>query len=367
MKWTALLFLLVLLTGQAAATEEVDAVLLQQMQIVGMDEISAALPEKARNDYDGFDAPMQADLEEGIRQIMIHSLSELGTGLRAALRSAGKLLAVVLLCSMVKTAGEQAGVAVRIAGVLAVTMVCAGDLNTLVGLGRTTMEETSVFSAAILPMLSSATAAAGAPASATALYAATVFMTQILNRLLLNIFLPLTNLCLALACAENTLSDSLVKRVRKLMQALVANGLKALLVLFSAYLALTQVVSGSADSATVKAAKLALSSIVPVVGSVIADASETVLVSAGILKGAVGIVGVLGVCAVCAAPFLRLGVHYLTLKAAAALAGTLEDGAICNMIDAAAGVMGMILGMVGTSALFNLIASVCFMKAVVPG
>ena len=135
---------------------------------------------------------------------------------------------------------------------------------------------------------------------------------------------------------------------------------------FAAYVAVTGVVSGSADSAAVKAAKLALSSVVPVVGSVIADASETVLVSASILRSSVGVVGLLGVCAVCIAPFLRLGIHYLTLKITSALAAVLDDSSAAEMIESTAGVMGMILGMVGTSALFNLIACVCFMKAVVP-
>lgn len=367
MRGTILVLLLLFFSGQAFASEEIDETLFQQAQIVGIDSIVDALPEQAMDIYDGFQSPMQADLEEGIRQILTNSLSSLGTGLRAAFQSAGKLLSVVLLCCLVRLVAGRAGGAVRIASVLAATLICVADLNTLVGLGRTTMEETAVFSAAILPMLSSATSASGAPATAAALYAATVFLTQILNRVLLHVFLPITHACLAVACAEFVLEDSLLKRIRLLMQGIVANGLKGLLVSFSAYLALTQVVSGSADSATVKAAKLALSSIVPVVGSVIADASETVLVSAGILKSAVGVIGVLGVCAVCAAPFLRLGTHYLTLKVTAALSSALDDGTASRMIDASASAMGMILAMVGASALFNLIACVCFLKAVVPG
>ncbi|MBE6954321.1 MAG: hypothetical protein E7449_00230 [Ruminococcaceae bacterium] len=367
MRSAILMLLILILSGQALATDEVQSVLQQQVDAVNAEEILDALPKEAKERYDGFDHLMQVDLQEGIREILNRSLSGAGTGLRAALHSAGKLLAVALLCAIVRIVQEKSSGAVRIAGVLAVTLICAADLNTLVGLGRTTMEETAVFSAALLPVLSAATSASGAPASAAALYASTVFLTQLLNRLLLNVFLPLCHVCLACSCAELCLSDTLLKRMRKLLQNLLANGLKALLVCYSAYLALTGVVSGSADSATVKAAKLALSSVVPVVGSVIADASETVLVSASILRSSVGVFGLLGVLAVCVAPFLRLGVHYLTLKASSALAATVDDGALPEMMDAAAGVMGMILAMVGASALFNLIACVCFMKAVVPG
>lgn len=362
----ALLF--ILLTPQVLATDAVEQVLQQQVEAIDAQSVAEALPDDARARYEGFDHLLQADLDEGIRQILSSSISDAESSWSMALESAGKLLAVCVLVALTGSFCESgAGSGARLAGVMAITLISARDLHAFVGLGRTTLEEMSTFSAVLLPMLSAATTASGAPASATALYAGTMFFAQILNRVLLQMFLPLTYACLACACAEHTMNNTLLHRMRIFLQALVGNGLKGMLICFSVYLAVTGVVSGSADAASVKAAKLALSSIVPVVGSVIADASETVLVSAGILRNAVGITGLLGVLAVCAVPFIRLGMQYLILKATAALGAVLESGALSNMITAAADTMGMILAMVGVSALFNLVACVCFMRLVVPG
>ena len=202
MKSFMLLLVVFLLSGQAFASDEMQSVLQQQIDSVGIDQVTDALPDEAKALYDGFSNLEQADLQEGIRQILYSSLSHVGTGIRAALGSAGKLLAVALLCALVRTVTGKPEKALRLAGILSATLIGALDLNTMVGLGRTTMEETSVFAAAVLPVLSAVTAASGAPATSAALYAATVFVTQVLNHMLLQVFLPLTHICLGCACAE---------------------------------------------------------------------------------------------------------------------------------------------------------------------
>ena len=70
-----------------------------------------------------------------------------------------------------------------------------------------------------------------------------------------------------------------------------------------------------------KVAKAAISGVVPVVGGIISDASETVLAGAGMLKNTIGVFGTLAILAACAYPFLQLGVQYLLYKLTAFLAG----------------------------------------------
>ena len=103
---------------------------------------------------------------------------------------------------------------------------------------------------------------------------------------------------------------------------------------------------------------------VPVVGSIIGDASETVLVSAGILRSTVGVFGMLAVLGICAAPFLQIGLHYLTLKVTAAVSGIIGDKRLSGLVEALGSAMSFILAMTGACALILLISCVCSMKAV---
>ena len=132
------------------------------------------------------------------------------------------------------------------------------------------------------------------------------------------------------------------------------------------YLSVVRIISGSADSATVKVTKAAISGVVPVVGGIIADASETVLAGAGMLKNTIGVFGMLAILAACAYPFLQLGVQYLLYKGTAYLASVMGAPGLCKLIDGLGGAFGLILGMTGSCALLLLISVLASVGAVMP-
>ena len=129
-------------------------------------------------------------------------------------------------------------------------------------------------------------------------------------------------------------------------------------------MSITGVVSGTTDAAALKAAKMTISSVVPVVGGILSDASESVLVSAGLMKNAAGIYGILAILAVFLEPFLRIGAHYLILKLTAALCGVFGSKQMTELIGDFSSAMGLLLAMTGATCLLLLISTVCFMKGV---
>lgn len=96
--------------------------------------------------------------------------------------------------------------------------------------------------------------------------------------------------------------------------------------------------------------------LLPVVGSILADAADSVLAGAGAVKNTVGAAGLLAVLAVCLLPLVRLGVQYLVYKAAAFLAGILGAEQLTGLIDALGGAFGLIFGMTGACGLLLLIS-----------
>ena len=142
--------------------------------------------------------------------------------------------------------------------------------------------------------------------------------------------------------------------------------LTSLLLAFTVYLSLVRVISGTADSAAVKVAKAAISGAVPVVGGIIADASETVLAGAGMLRGTIGAFGTLAVLSACAYPFLQLGAQYLLYKLTAFLAGAVGAPGLCRLIDGLGGAFGLILGMTGSCAVLLLVSILASVGAVMP-
>ena len=127
---------------------------------------------------------------------------------------------------------------------------------------------------------------------------------------------------------------------------------------------ITGVISGATDAAALKAAKLTISGVVPVVGGILSDASEAVLVSAGMVRNAAGIYGILAILAVFLTPFLRIGCHYLLLRLTGAVCAVFGVKRCSELISQFSAAMGLELAMTGSVCLLQLISTVCFLRGV---
>ena len=354
MRKIALLLLLGSLLGLTASAED----------IVDASGVAAAVPDGVSGALGGMTAA-DADFGEGVQGILDDLSEKSGGALRAAVGTAAQLLAIVLLCALVGHFAPDAPVdAVTLAGVLAVTAACAGSLHSLLRLGSETLDQVRVFANVLLPAMTAATAATGAVSGAAALSGATVLFSDLLINLTDRLLLPLVYAYLALRAADAAVGGESLGRLAGLVSWIITNSLKWLVLGYIAYVSVTGVISGSADSAKIRAAKLALSGAVPVVGSIIADASETVLVGAAVLRTGLGVFGMLVVLGICAYPFLRIGAQYLILKLSAALSAAIGEKRLVGVIDAVSSCMGFLLALTGAQALMLLVSCVCAMKAV---
>ena len=153
-------------------------------------------------------------------------------------------------------------------------------------------------------------------------------------------------------------------KIKNFLKWLLAWGLKTVLYVFTGYISITGIVGGTTDAIALKATKLTISGAVPVVGNILSDASEAILVSAGIMKNAAGIYGLLTVIALMIGPFMRIGVQYLMLKITSGLCETLGTKEMSALIKDFSSAMGLVLAMTGAVCVIFLISMICFMKGV---
>lgn len=342
--------------ARAADTEEV---LEQQAAALELDELQDA----ASSELSGLDLSEGVDLNEGLTKILDTGSGAVPGILRKAVRSGVLLLAVVVLCALVEELSKSVGSsgeldAGALVGALAVTAVAVADVHALVGMGREALEQMGGFSKVLLPTITAAAAASGAPGGAAARQLATMLFSDVLLTLIERLLLPMVYAYVAACTAYAALGNEGLKRVADLLKWAVRSILTGVLLTFVGYLTVSGVIAGSADAVTLKAAKLTISGMVPVVGGILSDAAETVLAGAGILRNTVGVFGMLGVLALCVVPFLQLGVHYLVYKLTAALAATVSGGRMSALIDRIGGAFGLVLGMTGASALLLLVSLV---------
>lgn len=301
---------------------------------------------------------------EGLWYVLKSAISKLQPSLTEAAGVCLSLFAIVLLVSVLQSVSDSVKKTAQLVCTLGIGILLLYPTNSLISLGKETVAELSDYGKLLLPVLTGVLAAQGGTTSSAALYTTTAIFDAVLSSAITKLIVPMLYIYLCLCVANSVTGESLLKKLRDFLKWAMTWSLKIVLYIFTGYISVTGVVSGTADAATIKATKLAISGAVPVVGNILSDASETILVSAGVLKSAVGIYGLLAILAVWIGPFLQIGSQYILLKVTAAACSVIGTKESTALIEDFSGAMGMLLAMTGTVCLLLLISTVCFLKGV---
>lgn len=323
------------------------------------DSLEGAVPGEARPAVEGI-SPQNAgnSFEQGILNLLSQAAKLLPGSLGEGLRTALGIVAIAAICAVAGSVTEGVTVQyVQIAGVLGIAALTLTGFNNLMGTGREAISQMNNYSKALLPALAAAGAASGKPAAAILRQAGTAFAADLLITMYDRLLCPLLYAYAALITFNAALPHDMLKRIAGFIKWIAAGLLSLTLFFFTLYITIGGAISGTADAAAVKTAKTALSGFVPVVGGIIADASETLLLGASVVKNAIGVFGMLVVLGTALAPCLALAVRYICVKLSAALTGTVGGEALASYVDGLSGLYSMLLGMVSATA-FLLVISV---------
>ena len=337
-------------------------VILLSLPIRAMDFSAPAAPESAEEFL-----PKEADnFAEGLWNVLKAAVSAMEPSLAGAVKSCVRLFGAMLLVALAGQVLPKGQTVLELTGTAAVAALLLVPSGSLLELGVQTVRDLQEYGKLLLPVLASALAATGGVTASTGLYVGTAAFNTLLSAAIPSLLLPILRLMLALSIAHGAVGEPILQRLGALVRFCAEWALKLGLYLFTGYMAVTGVVSGAADALAGKAAKIAVSGAVPVVGGILSDAADAVLLSAATLGSGAGIWGILTVLAVFLAPALRIGVQYLLLKLTAAAGEALGCGRCAAVVGDFAGVLGLLMALCWTQAVMLLITSVCFLKGMGP-
>ena len=284
--------------------------------------------------------------------------------LDGALRTCSGILICALLYSILPILSEKLTEPMAMAWSVALGTVMLQRTGTMIGYAADALRQICDYGKLLCPVLTTALAAQGGLTTSAALYTGTIAFITLLSILVSRLLIPLVYIFLLFSMAGSAIGEGFFRNLADGIKHLLTWLLKTLLIVFTTYMSVTGVVSGTTDAAALKTAKVTLSSVVPVVGGILSDASESVLVSMGILKNAAGIYGILAVLALFMGPFVKVGVQYLLLKGSAALCSLFGDKRISSLIGDFSTAMGLLVAMVAAGCVLILISTVCYLKGI---
>lgn len=301
---------------------------------------------------------------DGLWYVIKQAIGQISPEISQAAGVCLSLIAIILLLTVFENFSQESGKTARLAGTVAIAVLLMRSSGSLISLAADTIQEISQYGKLLVPVMSAATASQGGGTSAMMLYAGTIVFNAVLTAFLTGVTLPLVYIFIAVSVANRAIENDMLGNVGKFIKWFMTWSLKIPVYVFTGYMTVTGVVSGSVDASAVKAAKIAISGTVPVVGSIISDASETILAGVGVAKSTAGVFGILTLLAILIGPFLKITVQYGLLKLTSALCGVVGSKESAGLIEDFSLAMGFLLATTGAICFIHMISTVCFMKGV---
>ena len=322
----------------------------RQIEALGADELLRAVPD------DASDVELSVDLsfKDGLAVIWDKLCRNLKTVLMSGMRCVVSVVAISMLGGAVSAMGNAkdspaVNLALSLASALAVTAAAAGSIKSVIGMGRDLIYQLDSFSKALLPTMAAAEAASA-------------FFGDVLVSVISGVLLPLVYINIFAATANAAVRNDSLRKIGDMSAKIVSVSLKFLLGAFISYITIAGIVSGSVDKAGLRVMQLAVGG-VPVVGGIMADAAETVLSGAALIKNTVGVFGMLVVLTACVVPFCSLAGNYILFKVCAVCASPMIGGSISELCDRLGQSFGLVLAMASSCVTVIFITIVAAMSS----
>ncbi len=311
------------------------------------DDLKNALPQEAYEILEEVD-PGATDVKGGFSALWKGAAKVLRKSIKGSVKSAFQIVGICLLLSMADAFAKSAGTALpnrlcELIGSTAILLSALQNSGSLLALCQSAIVRLESFTKLMISVFTVASISAGRPASAMASAGAAMLFSEVILTLAIKVFLPGITLYLFLIYGGIVGENGALRQAASVGKWALTSFFKVFLTAYFAYLTFTGLVTGSADAAAVRTAQN-LSGAVPLVGSVIAGASDTILAGASLLRAATGLFGTLGAAAICLTPFVQGVCYMLSYRVLAVFAASFAEGGTRAMLDGLSNAYSMLLG-----------------------
>lgn len=300
--------------------------------------------------------------ENLIQRILSVFTKEIKTSISLVL----KIISVSILCSLLKSIqahneSSVSEVAFYICYLFVVTLVINSYIE-IAMLCSDTMTKLNDFMNILTPLILTLLVANGSIASVTIMQPVLILMTNITNTLITKIILPIIFISMVINIIGNISDNIDVSKLPSILQKTSVWTVNFILGIFIGILSLEGTLSANVDGLTAKTAKTVVSTVIPVVGKALSDATDSIIGAASITKNALGIVGVIAIVGIVCIPIIKAFVMMFIYNISAALIEPLVDKRMTKCIADAGNAIKIIFALMSTVSILFIISITLMIK-----
>lgn len=293
--------------------------------------------------------------------------SLLGDNIKTALKTISSVIIIVIIHSVLKSITENLGnenvskIAYYIEYILIVTLVMTNFSNIITEM-KIAVRNLTNFANTLIPLMITLMITTGNVVSSSLLQPILLLLVTFISNFMTNILIPITLVATALGIISKISDQAQVGKLSKFLNSSVVWILGIVLTIFVSVTSLEGNLTSSIDGVTVKAAKTAISSVVPVVGKILGDAVSTIMGCSNIIKNAVGVVGIIVIVSICIRPIIQLALLTITYYLGAALCEPIADEKVVTIMEQMGGTFKIFLAVMFSLTVLLIIGIAIVMK-----
>lgn len=278
-------------------------------------------------------------------------LNVLGRETKNAVSNIGIIMIVIIIHSILITISESLGnksvsqIAYFVEYIVIITLVL-NNFSDIINMVKTSIIDLVGFSNSLIPLMITLMLTTGAIVSAGVVKPVLLILINFIGNFITNFILPLVILGTTLAIVSKISNKVRIDKLAKFMKSAGVWILGIIMTLFVTILSLEGSITETVDGVTAKTAKAAVSTVIPVVGKILGDATDAVIGCAGILKNAVGFVGILVIVGICITPIIKLSLLSFTYFIASCVCQPIADEKVIGLLDSISDTFKILLAII---------------------
>lgn len=289
------------------------------------------------------------------------------TGAVSALQCFALIMTVVILSSVFSafkwtTANPSLHLAYEYISILALSGVTFTIFTSVFEFVQKALESLNTFMASLLPVVSSLYIFGGNPAASAASNSALLLFFSLMSTISSKFLMPFLQIAFALCLATALPGTVNLTSVSTLVKNTTTTVMAFIFSLFGFVMYLQTTIAASADNYTYRTVRFASGVFVPVIGSIIGDATRTVFGSIGVIKSTAGAIGITVILSIVIPPIVLVIFYKLALLGCAILSRVLGCEKESSFLYELNGIMNVLMALVIGSAAVLIIAIAVFIK-----
>lgn len=276
------------------------------------------------------------------------------------------IVAVSILCSILKNiqssfGGNVSEIAFYVCYLFIIILIISSYTD-IVSLCKDTIMELNDFMNMLIPLILGLLVANGSIVSVSILQPILLIMTSTINVIVSNVILPIIFISTMMNLIGNVSENIKISKIPKLLQKTCIWCLEFVLIIFIGILSIEGTLGANVDGVTAKAAKSIVSTVIPVVGKALSDATDSILGATLITRNAVGIVGMIAIISIVLNPLISALIMMITYNVAAALIEPIVDSRISKCMTGMGDSIKIIFSLMATVCMLFIISTTIMIK-----